>query len=58
MEVRLGTCATCGTHLANGGSIVLGQPDVARCLEPTAGQVNNAGSKIHKVQVALSSFIH
>jgi hypothetical protein len=49
MKFRLGTCSARGTHPANGGSIVLGQPVVARCLEPTAGHVNNAGNKIHKV---------
>jgi hypothetical protein len=49
MEVRLGTCSIRGTHPTDGGSIVLGQPAVARCSEPTAGQVNNAGRKIHEV---------
>jgi hypothetical protein len=59
MEVRLGTCATRGTHPANGASIVLGQPAVARFSEPTASQVNNTGSKIHKVffdEPAVASF--
>jgi hypothetical protein len=45
MEVGLETCSIRGTHLADGGSIDLGQPAVARCLEPTTGQLNNAGSK-------------
>jgi hypothetical protein len=49
MEVRLGTYSIRGTHPANGGSIVLGQPAVAQCSEPTSGQVNNVGSKIHEV---------
>jgi hypothetical protein len=45
MEVGLETCSIHSTHLADGGSIILGQPAVARCLEPTASQVNNARSK-------------
>jgi hypothetical protein len=49
MEARLEIYPTRGTHPANRGSIVLGQPTAARCSESTAGQVNNAGSKIHKV---------
>jgi hypothetical protein len=49
MEVGLGACSIHGTHPANGGLIVLGQPAIARCPEPTVGQVNNAGSKIHEV---------
>jgi hypothetical protein len=44
-EVGIETCCICGTHPADGGSIILGQPAVARCPEPTAGQVNNVGSK-------------
>jgi hypothetical protein len=49
MEVRLGTYPTRGTHPANGGSIVLGQPAVAWCAESTADLVNNARNKIHEV---------
>jgi hypothetical protein len=45
MEVGLETCSIHSTHLTDGGSIVLGQSAVARCPEPTASQVNNAGSK-------------
>jgi hypothetical protein len=45
MEVGLETCSIRGTHPAEGGSIILGQPAVAHCPKPTAGQVNNTGSK-------------
>jgi hypothetical protein len=45
MEVGLETCSIRGTHLADRGFIDLGQPAVAWCLEPTIGQLNNAGSK-------------
>jgi hypothetical protein len=45
MEVGLETCFIHSTHLADGDSIVLGQPAVAWCPELTASQVNNAGSK-------------
>jgi hypothetical protein len=47
MEVGLETYFTHSTHPADEESIVLGQPDVARCPEPAAGQVNNAGRKTH-----------
>jgi hypothetical protein len=44
-EVGLKTCSIRYTHLADGSLIVLGQPAVARCSEPIAGQVNNTGGK-------------
>jgi hypothetical protein len=45
MKVGLETCSICSTHPADGELIILGQPTVARCPEPAADQVNNAGSK-------------
>jgi hypothetical protein len=48
MEVGLETFFIHSTHPADEESIIfLGLPAVARCLEPAANQVNNAGSKTY-----------